>query len=120
MARKTKVSVETLHYYEREGLLQSVNRNVSGHRRYSADDVRWVEVLRCLRETGMTIQQLRSYCQLGEQGNHTQPERLELLQNHRKKVEDKIETLQKSLVLVDHKIQFYKTSLKSQKKELKK
>ncbi|MEM7735592.1 MAG: MerR family transcriptional regulator [Deinococcota bacterium] len=83
MAQQADVSIDTLHYYEREGLLQAINRNSSGHRRYSTADVAWVKVLRCLRETGMTMEQLRTYCQLGEQGDHTQPERLNLLLCHR-------------------------------------
>ena len=114
MAQKTGVSVETLHYYEREGLIQNVSRNVSGHRRYSGEDLHWIEVLRCLRETGMTMQQLRTYCQLGEQGDHTRIERLELLHSHRQKVIQSIESMHKSLALVDHKIQFYKDALKQE------
>jgi len=107
MAQRTSVSIDTLRYYEREGLLNTVDRATNGHRRYSANDVLWVEVLRCLRETGMSIDQLRTYCQLGEQGDHTEPERLELLTVHRKKVEAEIELLNSSLTLIDHKISYY-------------
>jgi len=107
MAQRTNVSIDTLRYYEREGLIKSVERATNGHRRYSADDVHWVEVLRCLRETGMSIEQLRTYCQLGEQGDHTEPERLELLLNHRKKVLADIEVMHNALGLIDHKISYY-------------
>lgn len=115
MAERTGVSIDTLRYYEREGLLESVQRNTSGHRRYSVDDVLWVEVLRCLRATGMTMEQLRTYCDLGAQGDHTQPERLELLLQHRKIVLSQIEEMQQSLVLVDHKINIYTDALKENK-----
>ncbi|MEM7330934.1 MAG: MerR family transcriptional regulator [Chloroflexota bacterium] len=117
MSQQTGVSIDTLRYYEREGLLQSINRNTSGHRRYNADDVRWVEVLRCLRTTGMSMEQLRTYCQLGDQGEHTQPERLELLLRHRRKVVQDIEAMQQSLILVDHKIDFYKKAIKMEGKQ---
>ena len=117
MAERTGVSIDTLRYYEREGLLESVQRNASGHRRYSTDDVMWVEVLRCLRATGMTMEQLRSYCDLGAQGDHTQPERLELLLQHRKIVLQQIEEMQQSLVLVDHKINFYTDALQQENTE---
>jgi MerR family transcriptional regulator, aldehyde-responsive regulator len=56
MAERTGVSIDTLRYYEREGLLADVARAGSGHRRYSEDDVLGVEVLRCLRDTGMSIE----------------------------------------------------------------
>ena len=116
MAERTGVSIDTLRYYEREGLLHAVVRNTSGHRRYSKDDVLWVEVLRCLRATGMTMEQLRNYCDLGAQGDHTQPARLELLLEHKKIVLEQIEAMQQSLVLVDHKIEFYTDALDKESK----
>lgn len=113
MTDATGVNIETLRYYERENLIQSIHRNSSGHRRYSSEDVLWVQVLRCLRDTGMTIEQLRTYCKLGEQGDHTEPERLELLLAHKQKVLNEISRMQLSLELIDHKIEFYQNSVKA-------
>lgn len=107
MADRTGVTIDTLRYYEREGLLQNVARATSGHRRYSENDVLWVEVLRCLRETGMTIEQLRQYCELGAQGDHTAPERRRILLDHRDEVERQIEERKAALRLIDHKISLY-------------
>ncbi len=107
MAERSGVSIETLRYYEREGLINAISRTASGHRRYNPDDVMWIEVLRCLRDTGMSIEQLRQYCDLGEQGDHTQPERLHLLQSHREAVLAQIAQMHESLKLIDHKIDFY-------------
>lgn len=107
MNERTGVPIDTLRYYEKEGLLQNVARASSGHRRYSQDDVLWVEVLRCLRETGMTIEQLRVYCDLGSQGDHTQPERRRILVEHRATVEDQIREREEALRLIDHKLSFY-------------
>jgi MerR family transcriptional regulator, aldehyde-responsive regulator len=107
MASRTGVTIDTLRYYEREGLLQNVARADSGHRRYSNDDVLWVEVLRCLRETGMSIDQLRTYCDLGAQGDHTAPERHRMLAAHRDVVEQQIAERIEALRLIDHKLSFY-------------
>jgi len=115
MAEHTGVNIDTLRYYEREGLIKTVARSVSGHRRYSSDDVLWVQVLRCLRDTGMSIEQLRQYCQLGEQGDHTQPERLDLLEHHRAIVLSQIDQLKESIKLIDHKIDFYKSAIDKEK-----
>ncbi len=112
MTEATGVNIDTLRYYERENLLQSVKRNSSGHRRYSSNDVLWVQVLRCLRQTGMTIEQLRTYCNLGEQGDHTEPERLQLLLQHREKVEQELQEIISALKMIDHKIEFYDSSIK--------
>ena len=107
MAERTGVSIDTLRYYERESLIQNVARADSGHRRYSENDVAWVEVLRCLRETGMSIDQLRHYCELGAQGSHTEPERHAMLTEHRALVESQIQERQIALRLIDHKLSFY-------------
>lgn len=107
MAERTGVSIDTLRYYEREGLLTDVARADSGHRRYSADDVLWIEVLRCLRDTGMSMEQLRHYCHLGEQGDHTEPERKRILIEHRADVEQQIADRHAALALLDHKLTFY-------------
>lgn len=109
MAERTGASIDTLRYYEREGLLDSVARADSGHRRYSENDVLWVEILLCLRDTGMTIEQLRYYCDLGAQGDHTVPERLRLLADHRLLIEQQIADRQAALALIDHKIGFYRS-----------
>jgi MerR family transcriptional regulator, aldehyde-responsive regulator len=110
MSERAGVSIDTLRYYEREQLLVNVARAGSGHRRYSEDDVLWVEVLRCLRETGMTIEQLRAYCELGKQGDHTVPERTRQLIDHRAKVEEQIRDLHQALKLIDHKLDIYRNA----------
>ena len=107
MAARTGVSIDTLRYYEREGLLTDIARATSGHRRYRHDDVLWVEVLRCLRETGMTIDQLRHYCRLGEQGPTTKPERKRILLEHRALVQRQIDERRRALDLIDRKLSYY-------------
>ncbi len=107
MSERCGVSIDTLRYYEREGLIVNVARAESGHRRYSEDDLLWVEVLRCLRDTGMTIEQLRHYCELGAQGDHTAPERQAILLEHRALVEQQIAERQEALRLIDHKLSYY-------------
>lgn len=107
MSERTGVSLDTLRYYEREGLLADVPRAGNGHRRYRADDALWVEVLRCLRLTGMTMEQLRHYCELGAIGDATKPERVEMLTKHRAEVERQIAEHYEALRLIDHKLEAY-------------
>ena len=107
MAQRTGITIDTLRYYEKEGLLTNVARATSGHRRYSEDDVLWVEVLRCLRETGMTMEQLRHYCSLAAEGDHTETERAAMLRSHRSLVEQQIEERKAALLLIDHKLSLY-------------
>jgi MerR family transcriptional regulator, aldehyde-responsive regulator len=114
MSERTGVSIDTLRYYEREGLLSNVARAGSGHRRYNNDDVLWVEVLRCLRNTGMSIDQLRHYCNLGRKGDGTAPERIAMLTTHRALVSEQIAGLHRAIELIDHKLEHYRSDAESQ------
>jgi DNA-binding transcriptional MerR regulator len=111
MAARTGTTIDTLRYYEREHLIVNVARAGSGHRRYSAADVGWVEVLRCLRLSGMTIEQLRTFSALAQQGRHTEAERLRLLNEHRATVQHRIAELAQAMTVIDHKIDIYRAAL---------
>jgi DNA-binding transcriptional MerR regulator len=117
MSERTGVTIDTLRYYERESLLDNIARAGSGHRRYSEADVLWVEVLRCLRDTGMTIEQLRHYCELGTQGERTELERRRILTEHRARVEEQIVQRHEALQLIDRKLSIYADAENTTEKE---
>lgn len=111
-ARRTGVSVHTLRYYERAGLVVSpVDRTNGGRRRYHQLDLQWITVCTRLRATGMPIRSIRRYAELVAAGHGNEHERLALLQDHREDVVAKIAELQHSLELVDHKIDVYSDRL---------
>ena len=107
MAARTGVSLDTLRYYERIGLITGVARDTGGHRRYSADDVGWVDVLRCLRTTGMPIARMREFAELCR-SNGTEDQRLDLLVGHRDEVVAGIAELQRALEVIEGKIAYYR------------
>lgn len=107
-ALETGLSVHTLRYYERVGLLDPPERGVtSGHRRYSDDDLRRVQFLKRLRTTGMPIREMQRFVGLYRQGDATLTERVELLENHRRKVFGQVAELQESLAAIEFKIASY-------------
>lgn len=108
VARQTGVSVHTLRYYERVGLLNPVNRATNGHRRYSAEDVAGIKFFTRLRTTGMPIRQMQKYAALVREGSHTHPARLELLLAHQAKVETQLKELEEDLQIIKKKIVYYK------------
>jgi DNA-binding transcriptional MerR regulator len=106
-ARQTGVSVHTLRYYERAGLIDGVDRATSGHRRYRETDLSWIETLRCLRATGMPIARIRRYAELVRAGAGNERERLALLEEHRAAVRAELAELRKHLAFVERKIANY-------------
>lgn len=106
MAEHTGRSLDTLRYYERIGLITDVDRGDSGHRRYSSDDVGWVDVLRCLRTTGMPIARMQQFAELCRT-HGTEVQRLDLLVEHHHDVVASIAELQEALLVIEGKIAAY-------------
>jgi DNA-binding transcriptional MerR regulator len=108
-ARSTGVSVHTLRYYERAGLVVTeVDRTAGGRRRYQRLDLEWITVCTRLRATGMPIRTIRRYAELVAAGHGNEDERLELMEAHRADVLARLAELQENLRLIDHKIDVYR------------
>ena len=110
-AQRSGFSLDTLRYYERIGLLDHVERTSSGHRRFGEDDLEWLEVLRCLRDTGMPIARMRRYAELARDGEGTFAERLNLLTGHDAHVAERIAVLQAQRKHLRGKIDWYRSQL---------
>lgn len=109
-ARESGFSLDTLRYYEREGILPQVERSSGGHRVYTDQNLATLGFLRCLRDTGMPISLLRRYGQLC-QDDSTLPARTELLAEHSRSVADQIATLRTQQRRVDKKLDYYRSEL---------
>lgn len=111
-AEELGVSVDTLRYYERDGLLlRPVPRSASGHRRYDDTDLRWILLVTRLRATGMHIRDIRRYADLVRAGSGNESERLALLQAHREEVLRELAEVTAHLGAIDHKIGIYQDHL---------
>ncbi len=106
---KTGLTIYTLRYYEKEGLLPPIPRDkqLNGKRIYSDDHIFWIELVRCLRETGMPLDKIREIVRLSIIGDETIEERKSILFEHEKAVVEKIEDLNKTLKKIRKKIAFY-------------
>jgi DNA-binding transcriptional MerR regulator len=110
-ARASGVSAYTLRYYERAGLIDGIGRADSGHRRYSEEDLAWIEVLQRLRATGMPIRTIRRYAELVRAGDGNELERLGLLREHQTAVRARLAEVRRHLAFIDRKISIYEETL---------
>jgi DNA-binding transcriptional MerR regulator len=108
VAEQTGFSLDTLRYYERIGLLDGIERNSGGQRVFTEDDLSWLRVLRCLRETGMPIARMVRYAELVRSGDETIAERLQLLEEHDADINRKIELLREEQDHIRAKIAHYR------------
>ncbi|RAP77549.1 MerR family transcriptional regulator [Paenibacillus montanisoli] len=107
VARKFGLTAHTLRYYDKEGLLPFVERTPSGNRTFTEDDLNWIALICCLKDTGMPIKEIKSYSERALKGTETIEERKRMLMEHRMEVVRQMEKLQENLKLIDDKIGFY-------------
>jgi DNA-binding transcriptional MerR regulator len=109
IADRTGFSLDTLRYYEKIGLLEGIARSSGGQRVFTDDDVAWLGILQCLRQTGMPIARMLRYAELARAGDHTIDERLRLLEEHDRAVEERIAQLRAKQIHIRHKIRWYRS-----------
>jgi DNA-binding transcriptional MerR regulator len=106
VAGKCGLSMHTLRWYERIGLVGPVTRDREGRRRFSDADLDWLTLIARLRETGMPVSDMQRYAELVRSGAG-EAERLELLRRHREEVRRALAAQKECLKLLDSKIDAY-------------
>lgn len=107
VAAKVGLSIDTIRYYERAGLMPLIARAPNGHRRYAEEDLGWITLLKCLRATGMPISEMRRYADLVSQGEPTVTQRREMLEDHRSKLAQRLREIEELMPVLDAKISTY-------------
>ena len=120
VSKKTGLTAHTLRYYEKEGLLSGVERTQGGFRQYTDEDLERLGLICCLKNTGMSIQEIARFVKLTHEGDHTLEERVELLREHRERVLERMAEMQEHLDKVTWKLNFFTEKLKAYQAEQKK
>ncbi|GAA4930056.1 MerR family transcriptional regulator [Streptomonospora halophila] len=108
VSARTGLSAHTLRFYEQEGLfVDPVRRDSAGRRMFTHREVEWLRVCVRLRETGMSLPDIRRYVELVRQGPGTEQERFALLRGHEAKVRRQVAQLQESLGVIEAKVATY-------------
>ena len=107
------IPASTLRYYDRKGFLPFVERDKSGYRTFSTENIRTLRLIECLKNTGMTLEDIRTFFEWVMQGESTMQKRYEMFLNQRRIVEKQIEALQKTLEVIDYKCELYDIAIKN-------
>lgn len=106
-AQKLNVSIHTLRYYEKEGLIPALKRDYNGNRVYTESEIQWIYMIRCLRDTGMSIQHIKKYIILFQQGKKTIPQRQQILTDYLDLMNERIALYEKTAALLKKKLEYY-------------
>ena len=108
MVEASGLSEHTLRYYEKLGLIRSVERdNSSKHRRYDEDTVLQVLTLSCLRAMGLSHEEMKKYFDLMEKGRDAAPLQIELFERHRTRLLERIQDIYQQIEYLDGKIDYW-------------
>jgi DNA-binding transcriptional MerR regulator len=111
-ADRTGLSIYTLRFWERQGILPgAVRRGPDGHRRYGEEDLEWLDICTSLRASGMPLATIRRYASLVRQGAGNEAERLTLLREHEQRVTTQMGELTRCLELISYKVKVYEDRL---------
>ena len=116
VSERYAISTDTLRYYERIGLIQQVKRNESGIRDYNELDLRRVEFIKCMRSAGLPVEVLIEYVALVQRGDQTIEARKEILKEQRELLAARMKEMQKTLDLLDYKIDVYENAVLTKEK----
>ena len=111
VSRKTGLTAHTLRYYEKEGLIPGVERSQGGFRQYTDEDLERLGLICCLKNTGMSLQEISRFMALAREGDQTLRERCELLKKHRDTVIARMEEMQRHLEKVTWKVNYFTEKL---------
>lgn len=113
MAKRLGVASSTLRYYDKEGLLPFVERSSGGIRMFKDTDYEWLQVIECLKKTGMQLIDIKRFIEMSMQGDETIDERLHLIINQKKSVKQQIDMLNETLKTLEFKTWYYETAKKA-------
>lgn len=107
MAKLLGVPTSTLRYYDKEGLLPFVERSEGGQRIFKEEDISWLRVIECMKKTGMPLKDIKLFIEMVMEGDHTIPERLEIIKKQRDAVRAQLEDVQNTLDVIEFKCWYY-------------
>ncbi len=106
----------TLRYYEKEGIIQP-GKTPAGIRYYTDEDVARLDMVCCLKSTGMPLKNIKHYFDLCNEGDTTLEQRMDLFKAHREQVLTEIETLKEHLARIEGKICWYQSFMNETNKK---
>ncbi|MED1203923.1 MerR family transcriptional regulator [Heyndrickxia acidicola] len=120
VAKEMDLTVYTLRYYDKEGLMPFVERTASGTRLFKDSDIEALKIIECLKSTGMPIKEIKSFIDWCSDGDSTLQQRYDMFLERKTSIEGQMEELKKTMKIIEHKCLYYKLALDAGTEEIHK
>lgn len=111
VSKKFGITMDTLRYYERVGMIPTVTRASNGNRDYQEEDLSWVGLAICMRSAGLPVEGIVEYVRLFKEGDSTLSARLELLSVQRETLKKQRKQIDETIERLDGKIKRYEIKI---------
>jgi DNA-binding transcriptional MerR regulator len=118
VAKELNLTIYTLRYYDKEGLMPFVERSPNGVRLFKDSDISTLRIIECLKSTGMPIKDIKTFIDWCTEGDSTLQERHDLFMERKATVERQMADLMKTMEVIDHKCSYYKEALAAGTEEI--
>lgn len=109
VAKDFNIPVSTIRYYDSQGLLPFVKRNQSGVRIFDENDYEWLEIVECLKKTGLPLNKIKVYLDLTMQGDKTKDQRIKMMEHQKEVLTQQREEINQSIDIINHQCWLCKT-----------
>lgn len=106
-ACRSGLSIDTIRFYERSGLLPEIARGADGKRSFTTENIDWLVLLGSLRDTGMPMKTMSRFAALYRSGDKTVAERRQILAEHSDHLKRKRRELDGCQKLLSYKLSMY-------------
>lgn len=113
VAEKIGVTVSTLRYYDKEGLLPFIDKKENGTRVFKDEDFEGLSIIACMKKSGVPIKDIKKYMDLCKEGDNTLRERMEIFLERKEIVQKQIEELNNVMKTIDYKLWYYEEAIKA-------
>lgn len=112
VARMFNITISTLRYYDKEGLLLNINKDNSGIRKFNEQNIEAIRIIEYLKKSGMSLKSIKEFMDWCAKGDSTLSKRYEMFAKQEETIKDKIKELENTLELIEFKKWYYSEALK--------
>ncbi|AOG60402.1 MerR family transcriptional regulator [Spiroplasma helicoides] len=111
LAKMYSISEHTLRYYDKKNILTCFKRDTNGYRYIEENDLRFIELVICLKKTNLSLKNIQRYLQLIEQGETTMKERFQIIDKQLKIAIKMRKDIDEQINFLKNKIEIFKKLL---------
>lgn len=110
VSKKFNISPFTLRFYDKQGLMPFVKRDAAGRRSFSEEDLEFISLIICLKQSGLELEEIRQFVEMTQQGDATLAERLNFFERQVVLAEERIRQQAQNIEKLKRKVQYYQVA----------